>query len=207
VTIDIAGSLATLRAAGAAGRIEFFEDDPASAASIVEREADVRPHYDTILWTLPPSYRAMLAESDSVYCARDGAEFRLLGAEEMVEINLDLVHLPEGVSRDDERMLSTNHLVGFASAGHEAVWCFDVTQGGASGEYPVYYHHQDEPRVRFLADGAFEDPADDVPDLPSFGAWLDVMARAFAAPQPPEWFDALGTPGMVALARKGVLRG
>jgi hypothetical protein len=37
-------------------------------------------------------------------------------------LNGDLVHMPEGVSREPGRYLSTNHLVGFAEAGDEAVW-------------------------------------------------------------------------------------
>jgi hypothetical protein len=206
VTHDIAGSLAILHTAAADGRIELYDNDPATAADVLARETEVRPYFDTIFWTAPPSYRALLAETNTLICERGGDEFRVLDAEDMAEVNLNLVHMPEGVSRDDVQMLSTNHLVGFAAGRGEGVWCFDVSAPDAAGEYPVYYHHQDEPRARYLEDALFEDPADETPDLPSFGAWFAVMVRAFTAAHPPEWFDALGTPGLVSLARKGALR-
>ncbi|MFQ6392535.1 hypothetical protein ACLMAJ_03700 [Nocardia sp. KC 131] len=64
------------------------------------------------------------------------------------------------------------------------MWCFDVAQSGGDGEYPVYYHHQDEPSARYLADGAWEEQADAVPDFPSFAAWFEAMAAAFTSGQP-----------------------
>ncbi|MFC4116024.1 hypothetical protein [Nonomuraea zeae] len=30
---------------------------------------------------------------------------------------------------------------------------------------------------------------------PAFAAWLDAMANAFTAPEPPSWFEQLGSPG------------
>ncbi|GIJ44313.1 hypothetical protein Val02_11990 [Virgisporangium aliadipatigenens] len=206
MTHDIAGSLGMLRKAAADGRIELFESDPATAADVLARETEIRPYFDTIFWSAPPSYRALLAETNTLFCARGDDAFRVLDAADMAEVNLNLVHMPEGVSRDGARMLSTNHLVGFAAGRGEGVWCFDVSNPDLAGEYPVYYHHQDEPRARYLEDALSEDPADDTPDLPSFGAWLEVMARAFTAAHPPEWLDALGAPRLVSLARRGVLR-
>lgn len=164
-----------------------------------------------VTWTLPPSYLAFLGAHNWLACRREdtdgfGSEFVVVDDEEIVALNADLVHLPEHVSRDPGRYLSTNHLVGFAQAGHEAVWCFDISQPGVSGEYPVYYHHQDEPRVRYVDGGAWEDPTDDQPDFPSFAMWLTSMTAAFTAARPPAWVAELGSPGLVWQVRRGVLR-
>ncbi|MFG2000921.1 hypothetical protein ACGFNU_17420 [Spirillospora sp. NPDC048911] len=86
------------------------------------------------------------------------------------------------------------------------MWCFDVTQPNADGEYAVYYHHQDEPRARYLEGGAWEDPGDAEPDFVSFAAWLTTMTAAFTAAAPPSWMDELGSPALVWQARQGVLR-
>ncbi|MGY0232014.1 hypothetical protein [Longispora urticae] len=119
-----------------------------------------------------------------------------LTEDEISELNADLVHLPEHVDRGDGRFLSTNHLVGFAGAGGEAVWCFDVTRPDENGEYPVYLHHQDdqEGRTRFVDSGEWEFPESAGPDFPSFAAWFTTMTRALVAPEPPEWCTELGAP-------------
>ncbi|MEU2675010.1 hypothetical protein ABZ622_40620 [Streptomyces sp. NPDC007164] len=108
--------------------------------------------------------------------------------------------MPEHVGRGGEApWLSTNHLVGFAlaDAGSEAVWCFDVTHPDAGGEYPVYYHHQDDQkgRARYVEGGDWEDLTNSTPHFPTFADWLDAMANAFTAPEPPSWFEDLGAPG------------
>ena len=124
-------------------------------------------------------------------------EFDIVDDEAMVELNADLVHLPEDVDRGDGRLLSTNHLVGFAAGGGgEAVWCFDVTRPDADGEYPVHYHPQDTPAglTRFVDGGAWEFPDEASPAFPSFAAWLSTMTAAFTAPKPPSWVQDLGAP-------------
>ncbi|MFJ9448046.1 hypothetical protein ACIRRH_40405 [Kitasatospora sp. NPDC101235] len=94
--------------------------------------------------------------------------------------------------------MATNHLVGFAlaDADSEGVWCFDVTQPDANGEYPVYYHQDDqEGRARYAEGGEWEDGTDPAPDFPTFAAWLGTVTVAFTASEPPSWFGELGSPG------------
>lgn len=117
----------------------------------------------------------------------------MLGPDEIQSVNQDLVHLPEGVSRG-AASLTTNHLVGFATSGDEGVWCFDVSQADANGNYPVYYHHQDEPRVRTLPSLAWENEDDAQPDFQNFTHWLSTMVDALCAPELPAWFENLGSP-------------
>ncbi|MFC5891021.1 hypothetical protein RMN57_05275 [Kitasatospora sp. CM 4170] len=203
-------ALLDLRRAASAGLLDLDASGPASRDAVRARETLLEPHFGAVDWSVPPSYGALLAEHNRLCCRREEddleREFVLVDEEELVDLNAELVHLPEGVGREPGRYLSTNHLVGFAEAGYEAVWCFDVAQPGEDGEYPVYYHHQDEPRARYLADGAWEEQADAVPDFPSFAAWFEAMAAAFTAARPPAWFDEMGTPALVGLARDGVFR-
>ncbi|MDI2130600.1 hypothetical protein [Yinghuangia seranimata] len=203
-------ALLELRRAASEGLLELDGAGPASSEAVRARETLLEPHFGSVAWSVPPSYRAVLAEHNRLRCCREDddseREFVLVDEKELVELNAELVHMPEGVAREPGRDLSTNHLVGFAEAGYEAVWCFDVSQPGADGEYPVYYHHQDEPRARYLADGAWEEEADAAPDFPSFAAWFEAMAAAFTAEQPPAWLDEMGTPALVWLARDGVFR-
>ncbi|WP_412541692.1 hypothetical protein R8Z50_03800 [Longispora sp. K20-0274] len=201
MTAEIKAALAHLRQAESDGVVTIDATGPASRKAVRVRETGLEPHFGTVTWSAPPSYRAFLAVHNGLTCTRtvDGVdhEFAVLDEDELVELNADLVHLPEDVSRGDDRHLSTNHLVGFAGAGYEAVWCFDVTQPDADGEYPVYYHHQDddEGRTRFADSGEWEFPESATPDYPSFAAWFTAMARAFSAAEPPEWFTELGAPG------------
>jgi len=157
----------------------------------------VVPHFGSIEWEPPDSYRAALARWGAFAAHRlvpaiDMKQgFDLLDADTIGAVNADLVHLPEGTSFDGSTLVTTNHLVGFAEAGHEAVWCFDVS---GDGEYPVYYHHQDEPRARVLATGKWVDPDDARPDFRSFAEWLETMTAALTAPEPPRWLEGLGQP-------------
>ncbi|GAB0108101.1 hypothetical protein JMUB6875_71080 [Nocardia sp. JMUB6875] len=201
-------ALSKLRRAASAGLLDLDGTGPASEEAVRARETLLEPHFGSVAWSVPPSYRALLAEHNRLHCNREepDREFVLVDEQELVGLNADLVHLPEGVEREPGRQLSTNHLVGFAEAGYGAVWCFDVTQPDSGGEYPVYYHHQDEPRARYAADGAWEEQADAVPDFPSFAAWFEAMAAAFTATESPAWLDELGTPTLVWLARDGIFR-
>ncbi|MFI9332119.1 SMI1/KNR4 family protein [Kitasatospora sp. NPDC052868] len=203
-------ALLGLRQAALAGLLDLDGSDPASRDAVRARETLLEPHFGTVAWSVPPSYRALLAEHNRLHCRREEddreREFVLVDEGELVGLNAELVHMPEGVGREPGRYLSTNHLVGFAEAGYEAVWCFDVAQPGGDGEYPVYYHHQDEPRARCLADGAWEVKADAVPDFPSFTAWFEAMAAAFTSARPPAWFDEMGTPALVWLGRDGIFQ-
>lgn len=160
----------------------------------------VKPHFGDLSWVPPPSYCSAL-RAWGPFAARRHIEaldadvgFELLDPDVIASVNEDVVHIPEGVSRHKGIYLSTNHLVGFAEAGGEAVWCFDVTQGNG-GEYPVYYHHQDAPRARIVGSGAWEEPKNAAPDFESFTQWLEVMTAALTAPTPPTWFD-FGEPGL-----------
>lgn len=176
-----------------------------------ELHAAIRPHYGELRWTAPPSFRAVLATHGAFSATRlvpaldCEVGFSLLGPDAIGSANEDLVHMPERVSRDPGVYLTTNHLVGFASSGHEAMWCFDVTCADTDGEYPIYYHHQDEPRARLVATGAWENPEDREPDFVSFAQWLEVMTAALTAPEPPPWFENLGQPGMTFVHQRRTL--
>ncbi len=74
--------------------------------------------------------------------------FVLVDDEEFAELNASRVHRPEHVSRD----LSTDDLVGFAEAGYEAVWCFDISRPGIDGEYPVCFRRFGAPASVRAAD-------------------------------------------------------
>ncbi|MFG3056652.1 hypothetical protein ACGFZP_37645 [Kitasatospora sp. NPDC048239] len=194
-------TLARLRRAAAAGTVTITASGPATVDAVRDRETGLKPHFGAVTWTAPPAYRAFLAAHDTFACRRENGhgstEFVIVGNDDIVDLNSDLVHMPEGVDRGDGRRLSTNHLVGFAlaDASGEAVWCFDVTQPDADGEYPVYHYHQDADRgIRYLENGDWENPADTTPDFPSFTAWLDAMAQAFTATEPPAWLWDLGEP-------------
>lgn len=161
--------------------ITFFATlDDEAIAELVSAPA---PLEGTVAWTPPPSYRAFLAEAgrfalDWYSAAMDDAcSIELLDADGIAAAS-ELVYLPEGVCRGDGRALSTNHLVPFAAAtGGEDEWafCFDVS--GAGPEYPVFYHHQDEPRARFADTGEW-DGTESTPDFPSFEAWLTWLVDA-----------------------------
>ncbi|MBG6135684.1 SMI1/KNR4 family protein [Longispora fulva] len=201
MTDEITAALAALRQAESDGVVEISAAPPASGGAIRARETGLEPHFGTVTWSAPPSYRAFLTLHNGLRCVRTvddvDHEFDIAKEDELVELNEDLVHLPEHVTRGDGRALSTNHLVGFAGAGYEAVWCFDVTRPDEAGEYPVYYHHQDdeEGRTRYVDSGEWEFPESAAPDFPSFGAWFTAMVGAFTAAEPPEWFEELGSPG------------
>ncbi|MET9662737.1 SMI1/KNR4 family protein [Streptomyces sp. NPDC006510] len=201
MTRSVHESLAILHGAAGDGTVSVTASGPAPAEVVAKRETGLEPHVGTVNWTAPPSYRAFLASHNALTCQRevDGfwMEFDIVDDEAMVELNADLVHLPEDVGRGDGRLLSTNHLVGFAAdGGGEAVWCFDVTRPDVDGEYPVHYHHQDAPAglARFVDGGAWEFPDEASPAFPSFAAWLSTMTAAFTAPKPPSWVQDLGAP-------------
>ncbi len=148
-----------------------------------------QPMWGHITWALPPSYAELLAEHGWLAIRWGDPEwpksFVVLTPAEIGETS-GIVYMPSDVSRDPGKYLSTNHLVPFASAGNdECAFCFDVTQPDAHGEYPVYFHHQDEPRARYLDGGAWEDPGNETPDFPSFAAWLAWVADEVAAGRDP----------------------
>ncbi|MFY2562909.1 hypothetical protein ACN469_35275 [Corallococcus terminator] len=177
---------------------------PVEPESLVET---VTPHFGAIEWAPPPSYREALSaglRAATRHVAAAGRElgFSLYDADALGGANEDLVHLPEGVTIDEGVDLSTNHLVGFAEADGEAVWCFDVSAPGANGEYPIYYHHQDQPRAKVLATGAWLNPADAKPDFESFTQWLETMAAALIAEPPPKWLQEVGMPGMTFTSKR-----
>lgn len=168
--------------------VKFTPGPSVDAAALV-----LEPHFGAVEWTPPKSYAEVLSSGAfSVGRDLDGmtVDLVMLSGDGFTGVNRDLVHMPEGVSIDEGVTLSTNHLVGFATSGSEAVWCFDVTQPGS----PVYYHHQDKPRARVLETGEWNDPKDEQPDFASFEAWLEAMSHGFTAQKPPRWFVDLGAP-------------
>ncbi|HEY1958417.1 MAG TPA: hypothetical protein VGH28_22525 [Polyangiaceae bacterium] len=181
-----------LDALAASKQVSIERDEPIKDVAAFAKR--IKPHFGKITWTPPATYASALTTWGPFRAENeDGKGFTLLGPDELRETNEDLVHMPEGVSRDEGVDLSTNHLVGFAEASGEAIWCFDVTQG-KGGDYPVYYHHQDEPRARVLATGAWDSPKDAAPDFDSFAQWLETMVVALTAKKPPGWLEDLGSP-------------
>lgn len=194
--MNIQGVLDRLRTSGTARFGDAW--DPA--------EPPLEPHTGEIVWTPPASYRAaatagLRSAARHVVSIDSKVGFSLLIGDERTSANADLVYLPDGVSRDPGVYLTTNHLVGFAEARHEAIWCFDVSAPDADGEYPVYYHHQDEPRARLVAGGAWEDPTTQ-PDFASFTQWLESMTAALVAPEAPGWFEQLGRAGLTFVNKR-----
>ncbi len=180
---NVAESIEVLKAW--AGRSEshhrFETTEPADDADA--RLAAPEPLFGEVPeWSLPPSLKEALEHFSSATISWGPSlgheEFVILPPGDIADYS-EIIYLPEGVSRGaDGPELSTNHLVAFASGGNdECAFCFDVTQKGDDGEYPVYYHHQDEPRARIRATGEWEDPADATPDFPSFAAWLAWVAE------------------------------
>jgi hypothetical protein len=166
-----------------------------NADDAVHRGSIIEPHFGSIQWQIPPSYGAFLLAASALKCTDDNDRGLIVfDSTEMIATNTDLVHLPEGVHRGDGNALSTNHLIGFASAGDEAVWCFDIESPNADGEYPIYYHHQDEPRTKVLATGQWEDPR--TPEFASFEAWFTAHVLALCSTQKPSWWDDLGVPSL-----------
>ncbi|HEU0033973.1 MAG TPA: hypothetical protein VFQ53_25275 [Kofleriaceae bacterium] len=178
--VEIEGLLARLRAAGV--NIELGAPD-----------AEPERRRTGGAWRLPPSYRALLAIARSWSATDDdGRGIVVYDAREMASVNRDLVHMPPGVCRYDGEELTTRHLIGFASAHHEAVWCFDITAPDAAGEYPVVYHHQDAPRAKLAASGAWEDERR--PEFASLRHWLKVHVEALCGDAKPAWWSDLGVP-------------
>lgn len=174
-------------------------DGSPAASDTGARLSAPQPMWGHIMWALPPSYGDFLREHGRLAITwSDDEGFVILSPEEITEIS-EVVYMPSDVSRDPGKYLSTNHLVPFASAGNgECAFCFDVTQPDILGEYPVYFHHQDEPRARYAEDGTWEDAANESPDFPSFAAWLAWVAgelsagRAPAGSSPSAFFDMPG---------------
>jgi hypothetical protein len=192
---DMLSRIDALERAAAARGLRFADAPPATADQIERRETGLDPHFGELRWKLPPSYRALLGRANRLTCLdEDDRGIQIVSDEEMVGLNQDLVHMPEGVSRDEGVFLTTNHLVGFAATRYEAVWCFDVSAPDADGEYPVYYHHQDEPRARILTTGEWELPEDAAPDFRTFADWLAALADALLADGKPDWWERLGQP-------------
>ena len=148
-----------------------------------------QPEWGKVKWALPPSYAAFLAQASRFEISWGDEEwpkgFVVLDAAEMKETG-GIVYMPDDVSRDEGVYLSTNHLVPFASGGNdECAFCFDVTKPTTAGEYPVYFHHQDEPRTRLVKTGAWEDPKSATPDFPDFTTWLEWVAAELSAEREP----------------------
>jgi len=175
---NVAESIQRLKAWAARSESHRFELQPPSSDGGA-RVAALEPLFDSVPeWSPPQSYAEALTLLSSATISWGPStgheEFVILSPGGMNRYG-EIVYLPEGISRGaDGPELSTNHLVPFASGGNdECAFCFDVTQKNDDGEYPVYYHHQDEPRARIRTTGEWEDPADGTPDFPSFAAWLE----------------------------------
>lgn len=113
-----------------------------------------KPAHGTVSWQLPPSYRSFLTEmgrfSLGWFSPTLGKQhwIVLFDADGIVDAS-EIVYVPGGVDMGSGA-ISTNHLVPFAGEpGGEWAFCFDSAAPGP--EYPVYYHHQDQPRARLVA--------------------------------------------------------
>lgn len=160
-----------------------------------QRDGDKRlkapkPEWGNVSWQLPPSYREFIARHSRLQAkwgnTESHGEFIVLDPKE-IRTTSGIVYMPKDVAYDQGAAITTNHLVPFASAGDEecAFW-FDVSNSSRDGEYPVYYHHQDQPRARYQANGTWVGNAGNAkPDFANFGAWLAWLARELLAGHTP----------------------
>lgn len=179
--------LAALFRSGLA-RIGERAPDPIQGKRVSKRALDalpkrIEPEVGTFRYVLAPSYRLFLETMGPVDAAlEDEDPFRIYGPDDVVEVTSGRVHIPAGVSQQDEkgreREVSTTHLVAFAEGpGAGTAWCFDTTSPDEKGELPVYFHDQDEPTAARWADGGPVE-RDREPDYPSFVSWFeDQVAR------------------------------
>ncbi len=129
-------------------------------------------------WQLPPSYREFIARHSRLQAkwGNTVGHGEVIGLDpKELRATSSIVYMPKDVAYVEGEYISTNHLVPFASAGDdECAFCFDVTRPPTDGEYPVYYHHQDQPRTRDQADGKWVDNAK--PNFVNFRVWLAWLA-------------------------------
>lgn len=183
---DLAQRLKT--AASKPHKIKFrsgkkLDADELTSAPIAMDDGDIE-------WTPPAAYLEFLRESGFFQLSWYSAscelhrEIALFNPEE-IEIASEIVYVPEEVDLGDGEEISTNHLVPFAGDPEgEWAFCFDATQGGA--DYPVYYHHQDQPRARIKASGQWHSCSSETPDFANFSSWLGWLVKAVEEGSDPE---------------------
>jgi hypothetical protein len=158
--------------------------DPPEAPEGIEAIASAPVPVDgTVHWQLPPSYLSFLSEAGRFSLSwfspslDRNRSIVLFDAEGIAEAS-EIVYVPSDVDLGNGA-ITTNHLVPFAGEpGGEWAFCFDASASGA--EYPVYYHHQDQPRAKLVA-GGWDSSSDSAPEWESFGAWVEWLVRALAA--------------------------
>lgn len=165
-------------------KIAFKQGSPIDVAALV---AAPEPHFGTVSWTPPPSYVACLDAMGGFsldWSDVDGRSTLYVLTPKMIKRQSEAVYIPEGVGfGDDERDLTTNHLVPFVHFDGEASFCFDVSSEGP--EYEVWYHHQDNTRTFRFEDGEPVEPSE--PDFENFTAWLSWLVDVVEAGV--DWYD------------------
>ncbi|MFQ6331266.1 hypothetical protein ACLMAL_34735 [Nocardia sp. CWNU-33] len=99
-------ALLDLRRAASAGLLDLDGSGPASREAVRVRETLLAPHFGAVAWSVPPSYRALLAEHNRLRCHREEddreREFVLVDEGEFVGLNAELVHMHAGTIRAPE---------------------------------------------------------------------------------------------------------
>lgn len=182
---------------------EMRLDPPLGTAAIEAIGSAPAPLDGTVHWHPPPSYRSFLSEAGRFSLrwfspALDGNRSIVLFDADGIAEASEIVYLPSDVDLG-HGAVTTNHLVPFAGEpGGEWAFCFDVSAPGP--EYPVYYHHQDQPRAKLAAGGDWDPSADAGLEWESFAAWLEWLVRALASKADPE---VIGRPRPTPVLRLG----
>lgn len=147
------------------------------------------------VWVLQPDYLAFLRaygffELDYYrYAEKSHLNLCLFTPEQMTQAS-QIVYLPAGVDLGDDIELSTDHLVPFAGdPDGEWAFCFDVSFPYT--DYPVYYHHQDQPRARCKLTEQWHGSTRAAPDFANFSQWLAWLAQTMSDQ---DAMEALGQP-------------
>jgi hypothetical protein len=132
---------------------------PLTDAEIDRLPKLIKPHFGKVSFVPPPSYRAFLKEigplalevdegedGDHDWCEWDRI-FGIYTPKQVAEITSEVVHVPEDVSYDEDKYITTNHLIGFAATDSslDCTWCFYTDEKRGKDEYPIVFHDQDEP--------------------------------------------------------------
>jgi len=158
--------------------------DPLSDAEIDSIPIKIVPHFGTVVFRVPPSFRQFLkiASSAKVVPEEDGGAqpvtpFHIYSVDEIVSINKDKVHVAANVSYDKGN-ITTNHFVGFAEADSNAIWCFNTESTDGSGEASIYGFDQDDPvNAKYVDNGKWVDEESADPEYANFLEWLDAYVK------------------------------
>lgn len=147
-----------------------------------------------ILWTAPESYLRFIQQVGffnlnwySIYLEQF-KNIVLLNELQMGSIS-EIIYLPSGIDFGNGEV-SADHLIPFAAdPDGEWAFCFDVSSNKT--DYPIYYHHQDTPRVRIKSNQKWCLSTSQEPDFKNFDAWLEWLLKSLELQKDPQ---CLGRP-------------